>query len=233
MHRWVDDAASDLAVMMGGEMLGSTIAIAEREGYRVRCQLSSLSGVTQDGETEIEIGIPIERPLALWIARGNPLPEDVAAGNEVDIVVGVPSFDDVFHVEGAPVDVVRGLFPPETCAALARLPEPILSTVNVDGRPTLRLRLKTWNGSDVIRGVDAALRVIGRMRDAYDEADAVFTHDANPYRNETTARARIDDQREADFRALRKVRRAKVWWRRFQRALRRFTSRRRDAEPSG
>lgn len=228
-----DDAANAIAVALGGELLGTHIAIGTRGGYRVRCRvIGSLTSANLGTPTEIEIELHGRRRLELWVIRGNPDREDVEFGDEIDVEVGQASFDEAFHVEGAPSDVLRALFDVELCGRLVALPDPVLSTANcADRRGTslLRLCIASWEVEHVLAAVDVLLQIARNLEIAYEIADAALTHHGSPFRSEITPRARIDAARDLDFEKLHHARRSRTWWRQFRRALRRLTSRRRAA----
>lgn len=209
--RSADDVASDLASALGGHVLGTTIAIAHREGRRVRCHVIGGVGLTETGirtqAVEIELAIS-RRPLELRITPRNPPRRAVERGDAIDIEVGDAAFDTLFHVEGAPADVVRVLFDEEvTRRWLISLPEPELTTVRVDDERVARLRIATWNDGVILNAIFQLGRLVSRIDEAYEVADAVHTHHGSPYRNEITPRARIDAARASDFDALARVRR--------------------------
>jgi hypothetical protein len=116
---------------------------------------------------------------------------------------------------------VRVLFDPDLCKLLASLPTPELSTAIVDERNVVRLRLATWNQADVVRGLDGVIRLIGRIEESYEIADAVETHNDSPYRADITPLARLDAARDRDFAALYRARRSRTWWRQLRRLWRR------------
>jgi hypothetical protein len=226
--RSADDVASDLALALRGEMLGTHVAIGTRDGHRVRCEV--IGGLTKNENrgglaTVVEVPIASKRRIDLWVAKGDPDREAVASGDEVDVEVGTPLFDEQFHVEGAPVDVVRALFDIEVCRLLAGLPKPELATVMVDGNPVLRVRIASWEERVVLIGADVLIRLVSRIEESYEVADAVHTHHGNPYRSDVTPRALIDAARDRDFTTLHTARRSRPWWRRFRRALRRLGGR--------
>jgi hypothetical protein len=208
--RSADDVASDLATALGGQVLGTNVAIARHDGRPVRCHV--IGGVThteaglRQHACEIEIAIS-RRPLDLRITNRNPPRPKVERGDAIDIEIGNAAFDTEFHVEGAPTDVIRVLFDEVTCRWLLDLPGPELSTVRVDGESVARLRIVTWTDRVILDAIHQLGRLVSRIDEAYEVADAVHTHHGSPYRNEVTPRARIDAARASDFDALARVRR--------------------------
>ena len=136
--------------------------------------------------TYVDIAVPENYPLALNVCRHGWLDGNrIARGTMVDVQVGDAEFDAAFRVEGAPADVVAGLFGPVMRAFLLLHPHATLATD--ENSLSVRLTFSEWHELAESRAALSAMYELGaRMAPASQAADAAIAvaKTGNPYRDE-------------------------------------------------
>ncbi len=170
-----DDRLLRIAAAIGGRIEGRA-AIGRYRGIAVAYRLA-LRGEGRFAQpwTEVAIALPRVYPLELHVRRhiGSDR-RRIESGEMVDVEVGDRSFDPTFLVEAAPADVARSLLDPETRGYLMSHADAVLDTIEHQGSKLLRLSLPGWHEDvpEAVGAVATVARLVGRVRDAFAEAEA-------------------------------------------------------------
>lgn len=149
--------------------------------------------------TEIEVQLPHGYALSLYVRRHEWTdPLLIERGAMVDIELGDPAFDRAFLVEAGPARIARIVLDSSVRRVLVSHDAAALTTESLDGRPVLRLSVRTWLSHDAIAGaIDVLVGVSAGLRDAYAAIEAAALRDSgSPYRPELDD-AQVDAQRSA------------------------------------